>query len=429
MKYIYILLICLILFYLLSRYFEKYYSQENFDPSLVPVSSIITLAKVAQKIITGNGTLTNPGNLQIGTPSTTGNLTVTGDTFINGTLNTDTNININGNFNINNGNLIVNKNASFGNNLDIIGNTNISGNTKTNTLNVTGDTTTGNTNINEAFITNLTITGVAKYKADKNHVSKDNVIRHYFTSNGDTIIASSTKTQFHPSNTPATSPSVAIIDNNTGSLSIDGTGYIPSATIGNINLPTSTINLSSPNGKVITGNATYGSLTSVSGQYSGKLYIEGGKKIIRKDNTKDTLSIKTTDTYNAAIGCDKLNFNDLNGGNTTNLTINGNLSVIDTNIIPIGAIIMWTGDTSNIPSNCILCDGVQPIPTTSTLYNNYLFPNRVGPNMTNCIIMGGNSGGTNNARTKFSTARYNCAHCHEDKNPGVLVINFIMRVL
>ena len=84
MKYVYILLICLILFYILSRFFEKYYSQENFDPSLVPVSSIITLAKVAQKIVDGNGTLTNPANLNIGTTSARGNLLVTGNSTTNG---------------------------------------------------------------------------------------------------------------------------------------------------------------------------------------------------------------------------------------------------------------------------------------------------------------------------------------------------------
>jgi len=97
MKYLYILLICLILFYIISRYFEKYYSQENFDPSLVPVSSIITLAKVAQKIVDGNGTLTNPANLNIGTPTGKGNLTVTGDSTTNGNSTVGGNSTTNGN--------------------------------------------------------------------------------------------------------------------------------------------------------------------------------------------------------------------------------------------------------------------------------------------------------------------------------------------
>ena len=85
MKYIYLLLLILILYYLFKNIYQKYSKQENFDPSLVPVSSIVTLAKVAQKLVDGGGTLTNPGNLQIGLPSAgaQGNLTVTGDTSLN----------------------------------------------------------------------------------------------------------------------------------------------------------------------------------------------------------------------------------------------------------------------------------------------------------------------------------------------------------
>jgi len=77
-----------ILYFVLTAIFDNFtLEQENFDPSLVPVSSIITLAKVAQKLVNGNGTLTNPGNLQIGSStSAPGNLTVTGNANINGTL-------------------------------------------------------------------------------------------------------------------------------------------------------------------------------------------------------------------------------------------------------------------------------------------------------------------------------------------------------
>jgi hypothetical protein len=123
MKYLYILLICLILLYLLSRYFEKYYSQENFDPSLVPVSSIITLAKVAQKIVDNNGTLINPGNLQIGIPSAKGNLTVTGNEQVDGTLN-------------------VKSATTLSNTLGVTGNTAVNG-----ILNVNGNTTVGSLNV------------------------------------------------------------------------------------------------------------------------------------------------------------------------------------------------------------------------------------------------------------------------------------------
>jgi hypothetical protein len=82
MKYLYILLIILVLYYLINNLYQNYFSSEHFDPSLVPVSSIVTLAKVAQKLVDGGGTLTNPGNLNIGIDSARGNLTVTGNTTL-----------------------------------------------------------------------------------------------------------------------------------------------------------------------------------------------------------------------------------------------------------------------------------------------------------------------------------------------------------
>jgi len=84
MNWIYILVLCLAIYYIVARYLEKHI--DNFDPSLVPVSSIVTLAKVAQKLVDGGGTLTNPGNLQIGTAAAPGNLKVTGTTTLDGTL-------------------------------------------------------------------------------------------------------------------------------------------------------------------------------------------------------------------------------------------------------------------------------------------------------------------------------------------------------
>ena len=79
----------IVLYLVLTIIFDNFnLEQENFDPSLVPVSSIVTLAKVAQKLVNGNGIITNPNNLQIGIPGngTTGNLTVTGNTTVNGAL-------------------------------------------------------------------------------------------------------------------------------------------------------------------------------------------------------------------------------------------------------------------------------------------------------------------------------------------------------
>ena len=151
MKYFYILLICLILFYVITRFYEKYYSQENFDPSLVPVSSIITLAKVAQKIVDGNGTLTNPANLNIGTPSGTGNLFVTGNTTTVGNETVD-------------GTLTVGSNTNVGGNLGVAGATNlstlgVSGATNLSTLGVNGTTTLNTLGVNGA--TNLSTLGVS----------------------------------------------------------------------------------------------------------------------------------------------------------------------------------------------------------------------------------------------------------------------------
>ena len=157
MRYVYILLLGLIIYYIISRFYEKY--TENFDPSLVPVSSIITLAKVAQKLVDGNGTLTNPGNLQIGTPSAVGNLLVTGDTIVSGRL---ANIGI----------------TQLGSTLGVTGATSLSSTlgvtgatTLSSTLGVTGATTlTGATTIGAsgtpATTTNLTVNGATKITGD-----------------------------------------------------------------------------------------------------------------------------------------------------------------------------------------------------------------------------------------------------------------------
>jgi len=89
MKWLILLFTCLIIYYIILKFSEKYIkyqdtnSNENFDPSLVPVSSIVTLAKISQSIVNNNGTLISNGNLQINTPSTPGNLNVTGITKLN----------------------------------------------------------------------------------------------------------------------------------------------------------------------------------------------------------------------------------------------------------------------------------------------------------------------------------------------------------
>jgi hypothetical protein len=163
MKYLYILLICLILFYIISRYFEKYYSQENFDPSLVPVSSIITLAKVAQKIVDGNGTLTNPANLNIGTTSAKGNLTVTGDSTTNGNKQIDGTLGVTGATTLSNTLGVIGA-TNVGGTLGVTGATTLTGGV-TGGLNVTGATTLGATSTPVAT-TSLTVNGSTKINGD-----------------------------------------------------------------------------------------------------------------------------------------------------------------------------------------------------------------------------------------------------------------------
>ena len=81
----YYLVFGIIVYLLFTHILENYINHENFDPSLVPVSSIVSLAKQSQKLLNGNGTLTNPSNLQIGTsPSASGSLKVKGDTSVSG---------------------------------------------------------------------------------------------------------------------------------------------------------------------------------------------------------------------------------------------------------------------------------------------------------------------------------------------------------
>ena len=63
--FIYVLIAIIVMYFITTRYIWCEEEIENFDPSLVPVSSIVTLAKVAQKLVDGNGTLTNPGNLTV----------------------------------------------------------------------------------------------------------------------------------------------------------------------------------------------------------------------------------------------------------------------------------------------------------------------------------------------------------------------------
>jgi hypothetical protein len=234
MKYIYLLLLILVLYYLFKNMYQKYSNQENFDPSLVPVSSIVTLAKVAQKLVDGGGTLTNPGNLQIGMPSAgaNGNLTVTGDTTTN-TLHVTNDATIGGkviinsndagnNFNLaSSGGYFRLQNAATGSDIVTVGhngtdmyvpalfagNTNITGTLNTSGLTTAngglnvngGSTVNGNVQINgSSTVTNgLSVTGgttlngntslngVASFKTDTWHTDGQGNQRLHFGNNAD----------------------------------------------------------------------------------------------------------------------------------------------------------------------------------------------------------------------------------------------------
>jgi len=190
MKYIYILLVCLILLYILSKIYEKYFSHENFDSSLIPISSVITLSKIAKKI-TDNNTLINPANLNIGTSNTAGNLSVSGNI---------TNI---GNM-ITNGKLTVGSSINSGHALDVKGTSNITSNTNIGgTLGIGSSTTIGTAstlgtptssnltvNGNATITGNTIIKGKTTFTNDVWHNSMDNQQRLFFASNNGTTFDS-----------------------------------------------------------------------------------------------------------------------------------------------------------------------------------------------------------------------------------------------
>ena len=304
MKYVYILLICLILFYILSRFFEKYYSQENFDPSLVPVSSIITLAKVAQKIVDGNGTLTNPANLNIGTTNAKGNLLVTGNSTTNGNKQIDGTLGV------------------------------TSATTLSNTLNVTGATTlsggvTGNTNFAAATIgvsspigtpgastpaaTNLTVNGATKITGD-------------VTLTSHTLSTDPTKAYF-------------LVKNKAGATSLS----------------------------VGQGGDTFISSLNVSGGISanGSIGVNGNFSALYPGQSYGTFGIIPTSAGATSILGDNITFKSSNNGNDANVIIDGKLTVTG-NLTTVGGIttLRYTGIVPSggvnlaIPSNIA---GTRPV--------------------------------------------------------------------
>jgi hypothetical protein len=360
MKYIYILLICLILFYILSIFFEKYIIQENFDPSLVPVSSIITLAKIAQKMIDNSNTLINPANLQIGIPSAKGNLTVTGTNTLSGPLNVDNGIITNGNISVNNGLMNVGNNTSISGDLRVTGITSISGNTEMNSnLDVTGLATLKKMTIenisnpsNSLNVNNVTINGTSNFRTDRYNISSDSIARYKYETNGNTLLGSTKNWVFKNLNSlqlPNT-PSVTI--NSNGNLIVSGSTTIPNAIIGNSNLPTATTTLT-VNGSDTTGSQIINKDLTVIGDsnFSGALNVNSLQ--VANNDRYVTLGITSFNATTPRITCDHLKFTNAAHNETpgatpsATVTVNGNLKVTGSfNYLPAGTVMMWTGATA-----------------------------------------------------------------------------------
>jgi hypothetical protein len=201
MNNLYVYLLLGVLMYLLfTRVLENYINynlaQENFDPSLVPVSSIVTLAKVAQKIVNESGTLINPGNLQIGaSTSSPGNVTVTGNSTVRGNNTVDGTLGVTGATTMSSIN--TNGNTSVGGTLGVTGGTTMTGlltfngNISTNNITATNNivansisTTNGNVLIGNGTA-NLTSDGTGGLYFLKSGIPGSPVYNNLYT--GETI--------------------------------------------------------------------------------------------------------------------------------------------------------------------------------------------------------------------------------------------------
>jgi hypothetical protein len=304
MKYIYILLTCIVVYYLLTRVFEKYITLENFDPSLVPVSSIITLAKNSQKMLDGNGELTNLSLVQIGTPTALSNLTVSGSTVVNGVLT------VNGSEAITDAGIPINMR------IDQL-------------LNVAGNTISNSLNTESADI--------GKSTSLKTLTVSNSLQTNYLDILGTTSIKTN-------------SPGPALISN---SMNINGTMYSPSGTLtvnGKFNTGTPTVS----------GNLTINKLIHPKSDvfYTGNYVttnlptgVTGGNPQIAND----------TNNYKALVlagGNDKKEITLFGNVYLGDIDTGGDLSIGGVyNALPSKSIIMWW--KSNPPPGWVICDGIN----------------------------------------------------------------------
>jgi len=463
MKYIYILLFCIIGVYLIFKFNENYSTFENFDPSLVPMSSIITLAKITEKLIDIDGNLIFPANFIINKNVTvTGNATIEdnfitgGNNIIAGQLNTQSGyetingalytpliigsgpssslniysptVTVNDNITVNNNSSTIqikgNTNFETGSSINVTDNVTINGLLNTNQIDVTGtvtcnnntptSTTSGNLTGNNSTLTNVTANSIIakswnsggednyttfKYANDLPFLDTTGVKRELYETNGPTYFGAGT----------GSTGGWSFESTNTKLLTID--------TAGNAN------NSYSPLNALVVGESPTSSINI------DKLNIKSGT--VNALSITSPISTSSPTSTTAEIGCDNLEIRNANGhtGYPMTVTIKGSLNAKTytpfpktSNIVPPGSI-MFFYTSAGLPtpssSDWIPCDG-SAIPSNSTIYskfggvtptiNNYL----QGANRTDCgpssIVTGGNSGccdgGDNNYNTFFLGVPY-----------------------
>ena len=456
MKYVYILFISLIVLYFVIRYFENYSTQENFDPSLVPVSSIITLAKIAQRLVDGSGNLIFPANFTLGTATAPTNLTVTGTSTIGRSGETATNLTVNGaesitgNSNVggtlnvtgptalkgglavtgnttNTGTLAIGGTDPRGYTLGVNGSLGVTGNTGViGTLGVSGATTLGSTlGVTGATTlgSTLGVTGMSNLNGGAT-ITGNTTNTGTLSVNGNTTIGLSTvpvslkvngyisSSDFISTNTSLNSVGPANIGTTlgvngmstlrggatiTGNTTNTGTLAVTGATTlnGGLNVPA--------NGAIIIGGLqTNGLNVTTANSQPGNAVIAGntniGKDLIVAGNTNVTGAISASDFISTSKS--------LNSVGDAN--IGGNLKVIGGfNLIPRGSIMMWYGTTA--PAGWVLCDGQNGT-----------------PDMRNRLTYGG-SGSNTGATTTFTGSTGYIAANGRDINPNIYIINFIMK--
>ena len=423
--------------------YQKYITQENFDPSLVPVSSIISLAKVAQRLIDGAEDIIFPANFFIGSPTATCNLTangsatiknttILGDATINGNNTATTDI-ISDYLNVGTiistvSNLLTISNSPTTITGDLIvdtitlkglttieGDLNSPSSTITFTKDVTvldittGNLTTSNLNIKNtsnfnntldiknSLVVNNSFTvngpGTFTYKKDTPYNSADGITREYFKAKSDTLFGSKAGWNFVNS------------ANNTLAATIDSSGKL---SCNSFTTPNASVHIKYYNKPSdITNNSTL--FTAV----------------------MNKLLIKAEQASQATIGCNNLNFvNSAHSGGDTNVKINGNLNITDIvvsaseskNIIPTGMIIMWNKAANTIPEGWILCDGTA-VPDGTDL-RKYM---ATTPDIKNRIIGIGTLGnGSYNAGSWYDV--YDGANLfHDTQSPARYTLSFIIK--